>query len=330
MLSATATPVSANRILGALSSLDYQTISAHLEPVKLKRGDVVYYQDEPIRYVYFPENCIISQLTVFSDGSSIESGIVGREGMAGVSVALAHTKSPREAFVQTSGRSFRMETETFRRALESRGLYELVLGYSSAFYEQVAQAGACSNHHTASQRLARLLLMLHDRVDGNRFFLTHDFIAQMLGIHRPSVTLAAIEFKNRQIIDYTRGALTIIDRAALERESCECYDLIRKNYSTYDELLEVRYLNHRMEQVNGMLADEMRRRRELQSTARARVDELQRAVADARGARGSYALCGRCHDVRDEQGRWRTVEDFLREHLRAGLEQRVCPTCLKR
>lgn len=327
MLSTNAATVSANRLLGTLPGNEYQRISDHLELVRLKRGDVVYYQDEPIRYVYFPENCIISQLTVFSDGSSIESGIVGREGMAGVSVALSHTNSPREAFVQTSGRSFRMEVEQFRRALDNRGFYKLVLGYSSAFYEQVAQAGACSNHHTASQRLARLLLMLHDRVEGDRFFITHDFIAQMLGIHRPSVTLAAIEFKNRGTIDYTRGALIIADRAALEAESCECYELIRKNYSAYDELLEVRYLNHRMEQVNGMLANEMRRRRELQSTAVARVNELQRAVTAARGARGSYTLCSHCHDVRDERGQWQAIEDFLREHLKTSIEQRICPTC---
>ena len=330
MFSSSQMPVCGNRLLSALPASEFRKLTEHLEPVKLKRGETVYYPDEPIRYVYFPENCIISQLTVFSDGSSIESGIVGSEGMAGVSVALSQTKSNREAFVQTTGRSFRMGAEQFRRALENRELYELVLGYSSAFYEQVAQAGACSNHHTASQRLARLLLMLHDRVEGDRFFITHDFIAQMLGIHRPSVTLAALDFKNRGLIDYTRGAMVVTDRVGLEAEACECYYLIQKNYSSYNELVELRYLAHRMEQVNEMLAGEMRRRRELRSAANAQVDRLQRTILSSKAARDPYAICDACHHIRDEHGDWLSTEDFLRSYLKTTINHRLCPSCAPR
>lgn len=327
MVYSSAVPVPNNRLLAALPVDLYRHFGEHLEPVRLKRGDVVYRQDAPIDYVYFPETCIISQLTVFADGSSIESGIVGREGLAGVSVALARTDSSREAFVQTPGRGYRMETGFFRRALAHESLYELVLGYGSVFFEQVAQAGACSNHHGASQRLARLLLMLHDRVEGDSLFITHDFVAQMLGIHRPSVTLAALDFKERGLINYARGTIRIEDRAGLEREACECYDHIRRTYRSYDELLEMRYLANRVEQLNGMLNSEMRRRRELKADTDAYLESLQRAVAVAKTARNFYALCFRCHQMRDEHGRWLAIEDFLESHLNTKIRSGACPHC---
>src|SRR6185503_5877806 len=129
----------------------------------------------------------------------------GREGLTGVSVALASTRSTRETCAQTSGACLRIKTKNFRKALDSIELNELVREYSSAFYEQVAQTGACSSHHRSHQRLARLLLMWHDRTEGDEFFITQEAIAQMLGIYRPGVTSSAVELKERGLIDYARG-----------------------------------------------------------------------------------------------------------------------------
>jgi CRP-like cAMP-binding protein len=327
MLFLSAMPVSMNRLLRALPSSEFKNLARSLEPIKMKRGEVVYQPDEPIKYVYFPETCIISQLTVFSDGSSVESGIVGREGIAGVSVALSQTTSSREAWVQTPGNGFRIETERFREALDNSGLHELVLEFSATFYEQVAQAGACSNHHSSQQRLARLLLMIHDRVDGDRFSITHEFIAQMLGIHRPSVTIAALEFKTRGLIDYSRGAITIEDREGLKEEACECYDLISKTYRNYLELLELRYLNHRMETVNREMAEVLQKRREAGSMTAFRIGNLERVIHKSRIGRSAFPLCALCHRVHNEYGDWQKLDDFVENYRRVSLIQDLCPAC---
>jgi hypothetical protein len=169
--------------------------------------------------------------------------------------------------------------------------------------------------------------MLHDRIDGDRFSITHDYIAQMLGIHRPSVTIAALDFKNQGLIDYSRGKISIVDRRGLEREACECYGLISKTYQSYLELLELRHLNDRMYQVNRQMAAVMEKKREIEKVTSFRVENLKRAIHELKSARGEYSLCAVCHRVRNGAGDWQDLVDFVQRYRSINLKQDICPCC---
>lgn len=223
-----------NQLLASLTAGKYKEIQGDIERVKMRRGDLVYKVGEPLQYVYFPESCIISMVTVFEDGTSIESGIVGREGMTGMAVALSDGIANREAYVQISGNSLCIKAHKFCEALERGGpLQKAALNYTSNFFEQVTQGGACSGHHSLNERLIRLLLTCSDRIEGNKMFITHEFIAQMLGTYRPNVTNAAVGLKERGLIDYQRGLITIVDKKGLENQACECYKIIKRCHRKY-------------------------------------------------------------------------------------------------
>jgi CRP-like cAMP-binding protein len=325
-----AMPLRGNQLLGALPAYEFNEIQANLEPVKMRKGDVLYEPGDKIDWVYFPDDSIVSQVTVFEDGGSVESGIVGREGMTGVSFLLSRTNLSRETTVQMSGTGYRIRTDKFENVLEQSGLKKLVSEYSSAFYNQVAQAGACSSHHSSHQRLARLLLMCADRTDGVRFHLTHDSIAQMLGVYRPCVTMAALEFKEQGLITYSRGDITITDRRGLELASCECYDVINECYRHYLSLLELRYLNDRADRARDDLRVEMQRREDLRDITRNGMERLSSTLAGIKGIRNHYGVCRRCSMVRETDGRWVSVNDFLETRINVAIESCTCPSCATR
>lgn len=324
------TATQSNFLLSALPVDEYQQLVPSLKPVKMRHGEVLYQPDEPINHVYFPVDSIISTVTHFEDGTSLESGIVGREGMTGVSVALFDETSQREVVVQSAGRALQMETDKFRGAFESGGSFQqFTLRYVQAFLEQVAQCGACGNHHSVSQRLARWLLMWHDRTDGDVLSITQDFLAQMLGVHRPGVTHAALAFREAGLINYHRGTVNIINRVGLEAVSCECYQTIKRAYERYASLLELRDLNQRLDRAQKAMSVEMRRRREIQKTTQENVYRLYRTLGKFRDIYGKIVMCSHCRQVRDEHNQWLQVDESALNTLKFKVSHSICPPCAK-
>lgn len=215
---------SANRVLQAVSFKENQRLLAHSKQVDLAYGDVLCEPGKPIRYVYFPNNGIISLLTPVDGYPSMEVGLVGREGMAGIGLILGIGVSPVRMLVQGAGTAIRMQAASFRDELKHNpGLQRELRRYLYVFMAQVAQTAACNRHHLLGKRLARWLLMTHDRAQSDKFHLTHEFLAHMLGVRRVGVTRAAGLLQEKKIISYRRGNITILDRQGLERASCRCY-----------------------------------------------------------------------------------------------------------
>ncbi len=216
-----------NSVLQALSPKENQRLHAHSEQATLVHGDVLCEPGKPIRYVYFPNDAIISLLTPVDGHASVEVGLVGREGMAGMGLFLDIGVSPVLMLVQGSGTATRMKASSFRNELKRSPTLQLELShYLYAFMAQAAQTAACSRHHLLVARLARRLLMTLDRVQSNEFHLTHEFLAHMLGVRRVGVTKAATLLQEKKLIRYSRGHITILDRKGLERASCRCYGAV--------------------------------------------------------------------------------------------------------
>jgi CRP-like cAMP-binding protein len=227
----TSRPSIANRILSALPPAEYERLAHHLEPVSLSRGEILYRPEEPITHVYFPNRGTVSVVSVFADGGSVEVGMVGNEGLFGVSVLLGSVRSPLEAVVQLPGDALRMRADLLRQEFNKCGaLHDVVLQYTQAFIIQIAQAAACNCAHHVEGRLARWLLMCQDRAMSDELALTHEFIAGMLGIRRAGVTEAACALQNAGVMRYKRGHITILDRDALEAASCECYFIVKQEF----------------------------------------------------------------------------------------------------
>lgn len=244
-----------NQLLASISSSKFKELQPSLERVKMRRGESLYKVGELLGYIYFPETCIISLVTIFEDGTSVESGIIGREGTTGMAMALSDDTANREAYVQVSGTALRIKAKKFCQLLERGGvLQKNVMSFTATFFEQVTQTGACGSHHSLNERLIRLLLMCSDRSEGNKLFMTHEFLAQMLGTYRPNITNAAMNLKEQGFIDYRRGLITILDKRGLENESCECYKIIKRCLRKYTTALQRRNVRPQVECVNPITA----------------------------------------------------------------------------
>jgi CRP-like cAMP-binding protein len=231
MFSLSEAPPTSNRILQALTRPEYEFLAMYLEPVRLWTGEVLYHPEQSITHVYFPNRGTVSVIAVFADGGSVEAGMVGNEGMFGINVFLGSISTPLQAVVQLPGDGLRMRADVLKREFQKGGiLQDVLLRYTQAFITQVAQTAACNNSHKVEGRLARWLLMCGDRAHSAELDLTQEFISQMLGIRRAGVSVAAGELQERGIIRYRRGCITIVDRAALEAESCECYEVVKKEF----------------------------------------------------------------------------------------------------
>jgi CRP-like cAMP-binding protein len=217
-----------NRLLRALPQKDYERLAAKLERVTLGFKQVVYEPNAPIGHVYFPLSGVISLLTVMDEGGPVEVATVGREGMVGLPVFLGDGEVPGRAFAQIAGDALRMEADDFRAEARHPGpLQRLLLRYTQALLTQVAQSAACNRLHSVEERCARWLLQTQDRVRADQFPLTQEFMAQMLGVRRATVNVAAGILQKAGFITYTRGRITILDRPGLESASCECYAIIK-------------------------------------------------------------------------------------------------------
>jgi len=226
------TPV-ANSLLAALPRKECARLIDKLEAVALTYGEVLYEPAEKIEHVYFPNDSVVSLLTLVDRHQALEVGLVGREGMVGIPLALANSNSPVRALVQGTGTALRMKTAPFLKEFrQSPALQRALHRYAYALMAQVTQTAACNRFHVIEARLARWLLMTHDRMQTNPFQLTQAFLAHMLGVRRVGVTRAASKLQQNKLISYSRGSITILDRKGLETASCSCYKIIRDMHTT--------------------------------------------------------------------------------------------------
>ena len=227
-----ATTHSQNRLLRYLAATDFDGLSGQLERVPVAVHDVLAKQNEAFTHAYFPESCVISLVNRMSDGSGVEVGTIGNEGMAGLPAYLEADASDSDTFCQIAGDAIRVPVPTLIAAAAANpGIRKLLNRYTQAYMSQLAQSAACNRLHDIEQRCARWLLMTHDRVEGaDTFPLKHEFLALMLGVRRAGVTTAAGTLQDKGIIRYRRGVIRVLDREALIAASCECYGIVRRHF----------------------------------------------------------------------------------------------------
>ncbi len=217
-----------NILLAAVPRKEYRRMLDVLEPVTFTFGEVLYEPGDAIRHVYFPGVCLVSLLTLVDDHLALEVGMVGREGMVGIPLALGVDVSPIRALVQGAGVAMRMKSAPFLKELrQNLHLQQALYRYTHTLMAQVAQTAACNRFHMVEERLARWLLMTRDRVQSNDFQLTQEFLSHMLGVRRVGVTKAAGQLQKRDLIEYSRGNISIVDGQGLEAASCSCYQAAR-------------------------------------------------------------------------------------------------------
>ncbi len=220
-----------NRLLAALPMEDYQRLHPHLEPITLKLKEIVQVAGKPASYVYFPSKSIVSLVSLMQDGRRVEVGLVGGEGMLSTSSFMGGEGSPNEGMVQVANGGLRMKSEVLVEEFNRGGALQVILlRYAQSLFSQVSQCAACNKLHSIEKRLARWLLMVSDRTRSEKITMTQELLAIMLGSERSGVTLAAITLQEAGLIAYSRGRITIHDRAALEDAACECYPIIKRTF----------------------------------------------------------------------------------------------------
>lgn len=228
-----------NRLLATLPEQELSRLAPQFDLVSYGLKDFVYREDEPIEHVFFPTSGVMSLISQMEDGRGVEVATIGNEGMVGLPVFLqATTTSAHRAFSQVPGESLRMSASRFSEFLsgsDNGALHRALHRYTQALMSMIARAVACNALHSVQQRACRWLLITHDRIRGDQFVLTQEFLGQMLGVTRPTVNEVARELQAAGAIDYTRGRITILSRPELEARSCECYGVIR---TEFDRLLE--------------------------------------------------------------------------------------------
>src|ERR1700738_3114752 len=235
-----------NRLLLALPSSDFQQLMPELEQIRCQREQILMDADSSLDYVFFPDSGVVSVVAVYADGSIIEMATVGREGCTGVQAIFGAKTSSVRLLVQIPGDAAKMSRAAFTRAMGSMPSFRsLMYAYVQAFLEQVLVSVACNGAHSLKQRLARWLLMMRDRGDDDALQITHNLLAEMLGVQRPTITIAARELERAGLIARGRRQVTILDRQGLVKASCECYQLVRARVSfhlpkTYAQKSETR------------------------------------------------------------------------------------------
>ncbi len=227
-----------NHLLAALPSTEWQRWEPMLEWVNLPLGHVMYESGRTLSHVYFPTTAIVSLLYVMEDGASAEIAVVGNEGVVGISLFMGGESTPSRAVVQSAGEGWRLRSRAVKDEFENAGpVMHLLLRYTQALITQMAQTAVCNRHHSLDQQLCRWLLLSLDRLQGSELVMTQELIANMLGVRREGVTEAALRLQKLELIRYARGHITVLDRPGLEKRTCECYAVVKKEY---DRLLPAR------------------------------------------------------------------------------------------
>lgn len=220
-----------NRLLAALPKKEYQNLLPKLEKFDLNYAENIYQPDDVIRHVYFPESGIVSLLSAVGENSTLEVGVVGSEGIVGLPVFLGVKKSNNLAVVQGAGFALKMTTADFLDYCKNGSdLPKILQRFTHSLITQISQSAACNRFHPIESRLARWLLLMHDRMQKDEFKITQDFLSNMLGVRREAVNKTATGFQQRQLISYSRGNISILDRAGLEAAACRCYFIITQEY----------------------------------------------------------------------------------------------------
>jgi len=220
-----------NHLLAALPAADYERLLHDLELVPLPLGWAVYEAGGKLGYVYFPSSAIISLLYVMEDGASAEIAVAGNEGLVGIALFMGGETTPSRAVVQSAGYGYRLRAAVLKREFDQGGaLQHLALRFTQALITQMAQTAVCNRHHTVEQQLCRWLLLSLDRLPSNELTMTQELIANMLGVRREGVTEAAGHLQTAGLLHYSRGKITVLERAKLEKRVCECYAVVKKEY----------------------------------------------------------------------------------------------------
>lgn len=220
-----------NLLLAALPDAELARWLPHLELVEMPLGIVLCESGNTLGHVYFPTTAIVSLLYVMEDGASAEIAVVGHEGIVGISLFMGGESTPSRALVQSAGTGFRLKADLMMQEFNRAGpVLHLLLRYTQALITQMAQTAVCNRHHSLDQQLCRWLLLSLDRLSSNRLAMTQELIANMLGVRREGVTEAAGHLQKAGLIRYRRGHITVLDRPGLERRSCECYGVVKKEY----------------------------------------------------------------------------------------------------
>jgi CRP-like cAMP-binding protein len=220
-----------NHLLEALPAAEAQRWLPLLESVELPLGSVLYESGGALSHVYFPTTSIVSLLYVLENGASAEIAVVGNEGVVGISLFMGGESTPSRAVVQSAGNGLRLKAPIMKEEFNRAGaVLHLMLRYTQALITQMAQTAVCNRHHSLDQQLCRWLLLSLDRLQGNELAMTQELIANMLGVRREGVTEGALKLQHAGLIQYARGHITVLDRVGLEKRSCECYAVVKKEY----------------------------------------------------------------------------------------------------
>lgn len=221
-----------NHLLAALPDVEFERFKPHLELVPMPLGDVLYESGGKLHHAYFPTTAIISLHYVLENGGSSEIAGVGNEGVLGVSLFMGGNTTPSRAIVQTGGYGYRLKNSILMEEFHLGGwVQKLLLRYTQALFTQMSQTAVCNRHHSVEQQLCRWLLLTLDRLASNELTMTQELIASMLGVRREGVTEAAGKLQSCGFIRYRRGHITVLDRAGLEQDTCECYSVVKKEFS---------------------------------------------------------------------------------------------------
>ncbi|WP_020506166.1 Crp/Fnr family transcriptional regulator [Lamprocystis purpurea] len=221
-----------NHLLAVLPPAVLERLVPRLELVELPLGEALYESGGRLSHVYFPTDAIVSLLNVMENGASAEIAVIGNDGLVGIALFLGSETMPNRAVVQSAGQAYRLKGSVFKQEFNSSGAFQrLLLRYTSALLAQMAQTAVCNRHHTVDQQLCRWLLLCLDRLPSNELTMTQELIANMLGVRREGVTDAAGKLQSAGLIEYSRGHIRMLDRPGLEARVCECYAVVRKEFS---------------------------------------------------------------------------------------------------
>jgi CRP-like cAMP-binding protein len=220
-----------NHLLASLPAREFDRLKKDLKPVSLRLGEVIYESGELLEYVYFPTTAIISLLYIMENGSTAEIGMAGNDGLVGIALFMGGTTTPNRAVVQSAGNAFRLKTKALQVEFSLGSVFQkILLRYTQSLMTQISQTAVCNRLHSVEQQLCRWLLINHDLLQTDKLVMTHDLIANMLGVRREGVSIAASNLQKAKLIRYVRGTIIMLDRKGLETAACECYQVVRDEY----------------------------------------------------------------------------------------------------